>query len=231
MGQSPLLLVCHNLLQKQSNQNNNYYGYTSRLSDVNEGNRILDYILEKSMDRSDVQQRFISLCQNICLDSHKPLIFKNVKHYMNIYRLHQAIPQMKFLRLKRNTEHIVQSVLKAFYELGNFNPIPDQIKNIRINNPIEYAVRQILEIEQTLSCQLREIPEKNKFEISYEDFCKNTAQVVEKIANEYLNIDIKYLNYDALIPPLKISNRKKVSTQDENEIKSLINAIIQEYEI
>lgn len=210
---------------------NNYYGYTSRLSDVNEGNHILDFILEKSTDISELQQKFISLCQNMCLDSHKPLIFKNVKHYKNIYKFHKAIPQLKFLRLKRNTEHVIQSVLKAFYELGNFNPMPEPITNMRIINPVEIAVRQVLEIEQTLSRQLKEIPENNKIEITYEEFCMNTTQIVEKIANEYLNIDIKYLNYNALIPPLKISNRSKVNAQDENEIRSLINTIIQEYEI
>ena len=86
-------------------------------------------------------------------DSGRPLIFKNVSLYSRIYELHRSIPEITFLIFIRDVEQIVRSVVKAYHELGTFNPIPPRIKNKNIRDPVEFAVNQILAIDESIELQ------------------------------------------------------------------------------
>jgi len=202
---------------------NNYYGYTSKLNDINEGNSQIDYIFKNNAGKSLVRRRFIRLINKMGASNTYPFIFKNVRNYKNILRLHEAVPELIFLRIKRNPEQVIQSELKAHYELGTFHPIPHALSNISFkNDPVDFAVRQILEIEHEINEQKRKINSSNWIEWNYEDFCVNTAIKIEELAIRHFKLDFTQLRLNALKNPLKVSIKKKVTLADEDKIKVLL---------
>jgi hypothetical protein len=202
---------------------NNYYGYTTSLYDVNEGNELVDKWFKGEINREIIRERFKKFVKMMRASQDLPLIFKNVRNYKNILNLHQAIPELIFLRVTRNPEQIIQSELKAFYELGTFHPIPEALAKIPINDPIDFCVKQILEIENKMNEQKKHIPQENWMEWSYEDFCNNTIPMIRELAGKYFGMKSNHLREDNLIESLHISNRSKVNEHDAKRISMLIN--------
>lgn len=201
---------------------NNYYGYTSSINDVNEGNEFVDSILKNSADKNSIRKRFIRFAKMMRATAQQPLIFKNVRNYSNILRLHEAVPEIIFLRVKRETEQVIQSELKGYYELGTFHPVPKILNDSRIDDPIEFSVRQILEIEQEIDNQKKQIKQSAWVEWTYEDFCSDTLPMIENLIRDYLNMDLSCLRKEAISESLRVSNKTKVSEDETNRISLLL---------
>lgn len=210
---------------------NNYYGYTSSINDVNEGNELIDSIFKDNADKNLIRKRFIKFVRMMRATQKQPLIFKNVRNYNNILRLHEAVPEIIFLRVKRNTEQVIQSVLRAYYELGKFHPIPEALINSGINDPIEFSVRQILEMEQEIDNQKKQIKQSAWVEWTYEDFCSDTLPMIENLAQNYLNMDLSCLRKEAISEPLRASYRLKVSEEEANRISLLLQEYSKDYQV
>lgn len=201
---------------------NNYYGYTTSLYDVNEGNEILDKLFRREIDRDLIRERFIKFVKMMRASNDLPLIFKNVRNYKNILYLFNAIPELLFLRVTRNLEQIIQSELRAYYELGTFHPIPEALSKVRLNDPIEFCVRQILEIENEINSQKESIPPSNWIEWSYEGFCENTIAMIRDIASKYFDMNHDKLREKMLQESLRSSFRTKVNANDAERIHKLV---------
>ena len=201
---------------------NNYYGYTSSFWDVHEGNEIVEAIFCNNADERLIRKRFCRFVKIIRASRKRSLIFKNVRAYPHIFRLHQAVPEIIFLRIKRNTEQVIQSVVKAYHELGTFHPIPQSLINSEINDPVEFAIHQILEIERVIDMQKEKIQKNKWIEWRYEDFCVDTWPMIEDLAENYLKIHPVHLRRDAISEPLKASTRAKVSVDETNRISLLL---------
>lgn len=175
----------------------NYYGYTSSVLDVNEGNEAIAGILEDSTDLTRIRQNFIRFYQQLGASSDVPLIIKNVRTYDKLLLLHKAVPELVFLRIERNRHQVVQSVLRAYCELGTFHPIPAGLNQITVEDEVEFAVRQILSIEQSLKQQQEQISSDRWLTCSYEYFCQNAQIIVSKIAKDYLGLSASsYLTHN-----------------------------------
>jgi len=199
----------------------NYYGYTSSIYDVNEGNIIVDEFFRGKANRKQIRERFIKFASVMDATTDRPLIFKNIRAYNRIELLSSAVPEVVFLRIRRNSEQIIQSTLRAYHELGTFNPVPNNLKKTRINCPVEFAVKQYLEIEREIDLQMEGIKQSAKLEWRYEDFCSETWSMIEDLARNYLKIDPGILNKNA-VPKLKVSNRVKVKADEEMRISLLL---------
>ncbi len=215
-------LLKNNLFGRLSLKFNNYYGYTAQINDVNEGNQLVEELLQDRENLSLIRSRFIDLIRMMQATTNCPLIFKNVRAYPNILKLHNAIPELIFIRVKRNPEQVIQSVVKAYYELGTFHPVPHSLKHSNIKDPVEFAVKQILEIEKTLDEQLKHIKCSSVVEIEYESFCSDPWIVAENLVKNYLNLDLSCLRKDSLSDLLQVSNRVKVSESDAKKISLLL---------
>lgn len=199
----------------------NYYGYTPSLFDVNEGNEIVEAIVRKDANKEQVRNRFAKFAKVMRATRNKPLIFKNVRAYPNLLRMHLAIPEIVFLQIKRNPEKIIQSVVRAHRELGTFHPIPKGLVNCNINDPVEFAVRQVLEIEGSIDHQKQKIDQTAWLEWHYEDFCSDPLPMIENLTENYLKMDLSCLRRDAL-PEIKASNRIKVEENEALRISMLL---------
>ena len=199
----------------------NYYGYTSSFTDVNEGNEIVDAILSDGGDKKQIRENFLKFIRVMRATAEYPLIFKNVGAYSKILALHKAVPELYFLRMKREPEQVIQSVLHAYHELGYFNPTPPSLQGNNASDPVEFAVSQVLEIERIIEHQKTQINPINWLEWSYEDFCLDTGTMVTDLAQNYLGIDKSFLRKGAT-PKLNISRRSKVSEQEADRISQLL---------
>jgi hypothetical protein len=200
----------------------NYYGYSASLFDTNEGNQIIAALIKENADRKIIRERFAKLIAVMQATHYQPFIFKNVRGYPYLMRIKEAIPEIIFLRIKRNREDVIQSVVSAYHELGTFHPIPDSLRISNIREPVEFAVRQILEIEKTIDAQREKIEKDSWLEWSYEDFCLNPWPMVERLASDYLDINTSRLRKDAL-PALRISKRVKVKANEAKRISFLLD--------
>jgi hypothetical protein len=200
----------------------NYYGYTSSVWDINEGNAFIDSLFRKGTDPDIIRKRFVRMLSRLRIDNSVPFIFKNVRNYNHILDLHRALPEIVFLRIRRNTFQVVQSELRAHYELGTFHPIPAKLKDIPSTDPLVFTVQQITEIERELDVQFREIDENNKIEWHYEEFCENMMHQIENLADKHLGVDSSLLRADVIKFPLKASMRRKVSEEEADRIAHLL---------
>lgn len=213
----------NNLFGTQLNGFNSYYGYTVGINNVNEGNFFIDKIFEGNPSRELIRKRYLEFISKMQASEQQPLVFKNIRNYKNILKLNEAVPEIIFIRIKRNIEQVIQSVLKAYYELGYFHPISDTFKEKKIDNPIEFAVLNILQIEKELNSFQKRIDNSKWIEWEYETFCNEGLEMIERLVNDYLNIDCSILHRNKFKKELKVSKRKKVNIDDEEKIRKLLN--------
>lgn len=201
---------------------NNYYGYTSTLRDVYEGNEIIEAIFRGNPSTIEIRNRFIRFTKMMGASEKLPLIFKNVSAYKNIYKLHQAVPELIFLRIRRDTNQVIQSMLKAYRELGYFYSTPEKVKKLNIPDPVEFTVLHLLGIEKEIDSQLQQISEENVIRWTYEDFCNNAPEMIENLVINYLKVESSSINHDIFKEPLQVSTRKKVEQEEAERIGKLV---------
>jgi len=203
----------------------NYYGYTSSIYDVNEGNEIIEEIFDDNADKGLIRKRFVTFAGVMRANQERPLIFKNVRAYPHIANLHKAVPEIIFLRIKRDPEQIIQSVVRAYHELGTFHPISQALVNYEINDPLEFAVRQFLEIEREIDFQKEQIEQTKWIEWWYEDFCSDPWPMILNLVGNYFQMDQSHLRRNA-VPKLRVSKRVKVSEAEANRISLLLRQYV-----
>jgi hypothetical protein len=204
----------------------NYYGYTSSIFDVNEGNEAIATILQNSADPKQIRRNFILFYQQIGASSEVPLIIKNVRNYNNLLLLHQAVPELVFLRIKRDRTQLIHSVLKAYNELGTFHPIPDELLDLAIEDEVEFAVRQILTMEQSLKKQQEQIATEKWITCSYEDFCRNSSSIIGRIATDYFG-----LTANSSLNDRDFHLRASFTRKENKQVAVLLQKLSNEYDV
>jgi Sulfotransferase family len=201
----------------------NYYGYTPFMNDVNEANELVSALFVGDPDQSELRARFIRFAHMLGAREGLPLIFKNVRNYPNIHRLHCAVPELKFLRVRRDPYQVVQSVLRAYHDLAHFHPIPKALQGRDWNDPVDFAVRQILEIEREIDEQMERIDSGVRLDWTYEDFCVNTWENASLLVEKYLGLNPTCLRKDSLAEPLRASMNLKVPQEEADRIRVLLD--------
>ncbi len=201
----------------------NYYGYSPKLRDVNEGNPLLAKILPGE-DPEEIREHFLRIVSWMRAGPDRPFLFKNVRHYDTIGRLHEAMPELHFLRIKRETAHVVRSELNGYRELGTFHPVPPELRNSGITDPVEFCVRQILLIEASLDKQFEALPEEGKMVWEYEAFCSDAEAHIRALARK-LGISEYRLRWKELDTPLRPSTYRE---EELGEIREALSRVREE---
>jgi hypothetical protein len=204
----------------------NYFGYTSQLADVNEANDAFAELFVGNPSSEILRQRMIQLAHRLGASELRPMLLKNIRFHEMTGILHEAIPELKILRVVRNREQVVQSELRAFHRLGYFHPIPDSMKDMDFSDPVAFAVKQIAEIELTIDRQLADIDPSSWDSCSYEEFCLDPAKAVEDIATRLLGVSPNSLRLDLIPRTLKASFTRKVSSAEADRIQQLMRSAL-----
>jgi len=221
-GSASAKMTKRDLFGKDGDNLNNFYGYTSSLYDVSEGNEILEKIFEHNPKVGEIRKRFIDFLIHIGASSERPLIFKNVQSYHHLSRLHEAVPELMFLRISRSTEKVAQSMLRAYHELGYFYSTPDEVKAHDTEDPIEFTVLHLLGIEKNIEKQLESVSADNVIRWTYEEFCSAPEKMMQDLLNRLFEQNAIAPRMNPLNVHLSVSNRIKISPEEAEKIKNYI---------
>lgn len=195
----------------------NYYGYTSKIEDVNEGNEIIEMLIE-GKNSQEIRRKFIKWLNFQGANVNKPMIIKNVRIYDQLEILLRAVPEITVLQIKRDLSQNIQSEIKAYHQLKSFHPIPLELKNKSLS-PIEFAFHQINIINNTLNGYKLRFKDIKWFDWTYESLCETPKKHIEDLAQKGLGLENhKVLN----VPNLKASFSKKISEKEMEILKKLI---------
>lgn len=200
----------------------NYYGHTTQWLDVNEGNEIIDYLFADDNPAS-IRRRFTEVCAWAGADASHPFVMKNVKVYDRIAALHRAVPELLLLRVRRSLPQVVQSELRGHHDLGTFNPIPPELAGVPWDDPVDFAVRQVVAVERILDRELRQAAADTQIEWHYEGLCGDPQGHLITLARR-LGVEPDRLDWSGLGGGLKVSERRKVSDADAERIDRLLEA-------
>jgi hypothetical protein len=200
----------------------NYYGHTAQLNDVNEGNDWMEWILDRSNDTREIRKRFLRFMNAMRPAVDEPLIWKNVGAFGCLVRLHRAVPEIVFLRIRRSQQAVVESELRGFHELGTFNPVPPALLGSTITDPLEFVVELILTIESELDNAALTVPREQWHEWDYEAFCDQPWPLVTELAKDVFDIPPSRLFSDKLPTRLTASQRTRVSEEETARLRSIL---------
>jgi hypothetical protein len=207
---------------------NNYYGYTPHLFDVYEGNEFFDWAhrVPPGVSGDECNQylrtEFGRLIKFLAPLPCECVIFKNARAYSVVERLHRAVPEIVFVRVRRDRTQVVESVVRAFHELGSFHPVPDSVRVMEIEDPVEFAFAQIEAIEARLDEQFSRLPSSSRFEIPYEAFCERPYEFINALAYDVLKLPPGSVRKCSALARLRASRRRKVSDAERLGIQVLI---------
>jgi len=212
----------------------NYYGYTAHLLDVYEGNEFFEWAYRDYSKHSDhgsehLRREFERLIGLLSPLPSECVIFKNARAYSVVERLHRAVPEIVFVRAKRDRGQVIESVVRAFRELGYFHPVPDAVREMDVKDPIEFACAQVEAIEASLDEQLSHLSSSSRFEISYEAFCERPYEFINTLAYDLLKLSPGSVRNCSALAKLRVSRRRKVSDAERSRIQSLIQKGGREY--
>ncbi len=202
----------------------NYYGYTGSLKDVSEANEIVGSLFAGNPSIDAINRRFHTLHAAACAGSNRPFIFKNVRAYAKLSELHDSVPHLLFLRVRRDPEEVVRSVLSAYHELGTFHPVPETLRGHSMDDPVKFAVLQILHIERAIDSQKQIINRDRWLEWEYEAFCREPWPLIADLAENYLHIDPSHIRQSDLPLSFQPSQRVKLSATATARISDLLRS-------
>ena len=139
----------------------------------------------------------------------------------HILALVEALPEVLFVRIKREPVFIAQSILNGTRELWNddsrwFSTKPRNYKEIQNVSNLERICEQVFYIEKDIDSDIEVIGKEKALTVSYEKLCKSPGEVLDNINEFYM----KRTKHHALemrnkIPPFfRCSNNIKVSTKE-----------------
>ena len=214
---APYIFLKKNIA-KPLNLGKNYYGYTPSLYDVNEGNYFIDKLFKNNPDKILLRKRFWALLNQIDHTGNSPIIIKNVRNYDKVSKLYEAVPEVCFIRITREPVQIIQSALRAYYELGSFHPLTEGMTVLE--DPVMKGCMQYTSITKSLIKQFSGIPDKSKTEINYKIFCNDPKSVIEQISATCFKEQLKISSeLNSLPDKLNVSNKQKVTDAELEKIK------------
>ncbi len=203
-----------------------YYGQTKRLSEPNDGFSIWNRWL--GFDRyttphhlaEPVVQEMQKFFQAWTATFGLPLLNKNNRNTSCIALLAAAIPQAQFLVVRRDPLCVAQSLIQARENVQGDKRAVWGLESRSVHassDPLGYVddiCDQLIEIENQLQTQIRQVAASRIHSIQYEDFCRNPAALLVSLHDKIPEIHLRDSVVDQQLKPFEIS-KSKAATPDE----------------
>lgn len=202
-----------------------YCGHTAGWLGVYEGNEFLEWAhrsvaLAEGEERNRVmRQEFLGLAERLAPAPGETVLLKNARAYDRVAALHEAVPEIVFVRVRREREQVVQSVLHAYHELGSFHPVPPAMRGWTLDDPLKFACTQIAMIEAELDVQFSKLPAAAQLEIPYEGFCERPLDFIMRLAVERLHLSPDVVRNHPALALLRASRTHKVTDAEARRIR------------
>jgi hypothetical protein len=172
----------------------NFYGKTTRLGGTNDALTLWDRWL--GGDRTHVptaiqpapaaaMRQFFAACDDTF---GRPLVNKNNSLNLTAHLVAECVENVVFICLNRERLPLAQSLYRARREiLGTLaEPYGATADSCDSDDAIRSVCRQVLGYEQVHREQVERLGAERFWNIGYEEFCRNPAALVHRVANEVL---------------------------------------------
>lgn len=181
---------------------------------------------EEELSTIDIASFFKKLSSFEILTGN-PLVLKGLMLNWNIPYLFKHNRKIIFVNLKRDVIDNAKSLYKARLDYFNdankwYSFKPPEYSSLLKMTPIEQVVSQVLCNQKAVNEGLKTIPENNKVNVSYEDFCLNPTGFLEELI---LKINLNGGNIKDTLE-LSFSESFKVSSSTRHELqKEFVKAV------
>ncbi|MCF6279738.1 MAG: sulfotransferase [Flavobacteriaceae bacterium] len=165
-----------------------------------------------------------------------PLVMKGMMLNWNIPFLHSIYDKFIFINLKRDIIPNAQSLLNAREKYFNnidtwYSFKPKEYDFLKCKKPQEQVVGQVYYTQKAIEKGLKSIPNKNKIDISYDEFCENPFNLVktlqkrfeqfdDKLEIEFIETQIKEMVFESHVSTDLSKNSEVLMSNFLKEIKS-----------
>lgn len=216
-----------------------HYGRTQGLHEPHE----FGYFWAKLLDYPDLRERgleheekidwnqFKKTLQNMSAAFGKPLVFKVFILSWHLKKTIESLPNSLVLHIERDSLECGLSLLKMRRDvLGDENEWssvkPKEYEELRTLSPPEQVAGQLYYFEEAMKNQLNQIPETNKYEVSYEELCSQPAKVLGVIQDKVLKLGGE-LKLKSNLPSSFC--RQQTEAQSPEELNSMLEALSKFY--
>jgi hypothetical protein len=216
----------------------NWYGITRGFTGPHQGSTIWERWFEPgqkyagpgSLDEKKSRELSATVAQ-IESAFKVPFVNKWQGHSVHIHPLVEALPNLLFIRLRRDPLQVAQSVLKSRLELrGTANSWtsvrPSQYNRIKDKRPIEQVCGQIYYLEQDIDRDSEAVGKERFFEVDYKRICEEPRQVLRDIKNFYeVRSGYSLVEREPIPASFPYSNAQKVAEADLRALSSCLERL------
>lgn len=208
-----------------------FYGRTNGFAAENDGLHLWDrwlgsdrYSLPSRLDAAtaEAMRRFFGAYETAF---GRPVLNKNNALATGATMIADALPTARFIVIRREPAFAVQSILGAREIIQGSRAeaygVSDPTKR-NGGDPIADVCAQVLYHERRIEEQRREIDPARFWVIDYEDFCRAPHAIVERVANEILDVSVDADALRAALPPLGNTNRITLPTAEFERIRATL---------
>lgn len=174
-------------------------------------------------------KQFLSKLSAFEILYNKPLLMKGMLLNWNIPFLYSIYPKFIFINLRRKIIPNAHSLLYARVEYFNdkskwYSFMPPEYPTLKKLSPIEQVVGQVHYTELAVEKGLSSVPDSNKINISYEEFCENPSLLIDSLNDKLRRVDEKMkLKLDTPTTFLVSKSSENMNVRDQLEYQAAVN--------
>lgn len=191
----------------------------------NEWEQMFDNYYTSTCESTKLHQLQGILAQFNYITKHHSAIFKTLKASLHIKEIAKAIPNSKFIYIKRRKEDVIRSIYKAKRrenvpesEVWYVRPEPLIGKNF--TNEISQIAHQIDEINSAIDYAFDNLTEQRHLSLDYDGVCNDPKEELARIKQWSGHLMYKQSDKFDIKPQLHGSSNRRLS----REIEALISA-------
>ena len=220
------------LPRRQSADFHSFFGQTAGLCGPNDGfcvwNQWLgnDRYVPRENLTSDEKRAMEGFFRVWCAEFDKPFLNKNNRNAVCLDLLSEAIPQARFVVVRRNPLLVAQSLIKARQQVQGDKSVGWGLLSHSSNlttDPLSYVddvCDQVLRIEAELDEQLKSIPQNRIIEVTYKGFCEAPDSILRMIESRVSGVRLKEDLIQSELRPFAESATITLSTLEKARLLS-----------
>ncbi len=195
----------------------NFYGQTAGLYGPHDGfflwNRWLGE--DRYSPRTDLTPDAVAAMRHFfdvwCATFAQPLLNKNNRNTSCVSLLARALPRARFIVVRRNPFRVAQSLVQARQQVQGDKRFGWGLRaseRSESGDPLGYiddVCRQVLQIDEQLDEQLRQVSRQRVIEITYEGFCADPAGALRAISGSVDGVSLETSLMSAELRPFRVS--------------------------
>ena len=214
----------------------NFYGQTAGLGGPNDGFAIWNQWLgnDRYVPRTDLNaeemshmRRFFDAWSNTF---GKPFLNKNNRNTSCLDQLARALPNARFIVVRRNPILVAQSLITARQQVQGDKSIgwglmaQDKSSDADPLSYVDDVCDQILQIEAELDQQISHIPADRIVEVTYEGFCEAPESALREIAAKIPGVGLSEQLMLTELKPFKASTSVTLTEEEQGRLMSRLSS-------